>query len=206
MTNRQTPCGFTSISWIVVVNPFGPHHCTMCLGSVHSFHTSSRGASYMRVAEISRSPTNRALLPSAILAAMFLLLGFQIEGLRILRVEVLCVAARQFADIVVQPVQALLPEAAIVLHPPGDILQGTGPQPARPPLRLAAASDETRTLQHLQMLGHCRHAHLKRSRQFGDGRLTQSQRRQNGTGGGSGQGRKRLAQMIRYFVLNHMIK
>src|SRR6266852_9842886 len=75
MTKRQTPPGFTSILWVVVVKPFGPHHCPMCSGSVHAFHTSSRGASNTRVPRISRSPTSAAFLLSA---AMLRLLGDQV--------------------------------------------------------------------------------------------------------------------------------
>src|SRR6266581_2305458 len=82
MTKRQTPPGFTSILWVVVVKPFGPHHSAICSGSVHTFHTSPRGASKTRVPRISRSPTSAALLLSA---AMLRLLGDQVgealEGL-----------------------------------------------------------------------------------------------------------------------------
>src|SRR3977135_2068867 len=82
MTKRQTPPAFTSILWVVGVKPFGPHHSPMCPGSVHTFHTSSRGASKTRVPRISRSPTSAAFLLSA---AMFRLLGDQVgealEGL-----------------------------------------------------------------------------------------------------------------------------
>src|SRR5258708_13534308 len=74
MTKRHTPPAFTSILWVVVMKPFGPHHLAMCSGSVHSFHTSSRGASKTRVPRISRSPTSAAFLLSA---AMLLLLGPQ---------------------------------------------------------------------------------------------------------------------------------
>src|SRR5882724_10846828 len=75
MTKRQTPPAFTSILWVVVVKPFGPHHSPMCPGSVHTFHTSSRGASKTRVPRISRSPTRAAFLLSA---AMLRLLGDQV--------------------------------------------------------------------------------------------------------------------------------
>src|SRR6267154_6520700 len=75
MTKRQTPPAFTSILWVVVVKPFGPHHSPMCPGSVHTFHTSSRGASKTRVPRISRSPTSAAFLFSA---AMLRLLGEQV--------------------------------------------------------------------------------------------------------------------------------
>src|SRR6266576_2716852 len=75
MTKRQTPSAFTSILWVVVVKPFGPHHCPMCSGSVHTFHTSPRGASKTRVPRISRSPTSAAFLLSA---GMLGLLGDQV--------------------------------------------------------------------------------------------------------------------------------
>src|SRR5712691_9604831 len=75
MTKRQTPPAFTSILRVVVVKPLGPHHLPMCSGSVHTFHTSSRGASKTRVPRISRSPTSAAFLFSA---AMLRLLGDQI--------------------------------------------------------------------------------------------------------------------------------
>src|SRR5881396_3831443 len=65
MTKRHTPPGFTSILRVVVVKPIGPHHCAMCSCSVHTFHTSSRGASKTRVPRISRSPMSAALLLSA---------------------------------------------------------------------------------------------------------------------------------------------
>src|SRR5258708_40184265 len=75
MTKRHTPPAFPSILWVVVMKPFGPHHLAMCSGSVHSFHTSSRGASKTRVPRISRSPTSAAFLLSA---AMLRLLGDQV--------------------------------------------------------------------------------------------------------------------------------
>src|SRR5882762_426027 len=75
MTKRQTPPAFTSILWVVVVKPSGPHHSPMCSGSVHTFHTRSRGASKTRVPRISRSPTSAAFLLSA---AMLRLLGDQV--------------------------------------------------------------------------------------------------------------------------------
>ena len=55
MMKRQTPPGLTSISWIVFVKPFGPHHCATCFGSIHALNTSSRGALKTRVVTISRA-------------------------------------------------------------------------------------------------------------------------------------------------------
>src|SRR5882672_5230909 len=75
MTYRHTPPGFTSMLYVVVVNPFGPHHLPTCPGSVHTFHTSLRGASKTRVARISLSPTSAVL---SLAAAMFRLLCDQV--------------------------------------------------------------------------------------------------------------------------------
>src|SRR6266849_6140898 len=109
---------------MVFVKPFGPHHCAMCFGSVHAFHTRSRGASKTRVAVISRSVVLLSTLFLTAVAAMSLLLVFQ------------------FGQIGIQPIKAVFPEAAIVLDPIGNVLQRLGVEPARPPLRLPAARDE----------------------------------------------------------------
>src|SRR5882757_3469003 len=55
MTWFHSPPGFTSIVSVVFVNPFGPHHCVMCAGSVHTFHNSSREALTTLVSMISLS-------------------------------------------------------------------------------------------------------------------------------------------------------
>src|SRR6267154_6872853 len=80
MTKRQTPPAFTSILWVVVVKPFGPHHSPMGPGSVHTFHTSSRGASKTRVPRISRSPTSAAFLLSAAMLRFGDQVGEALEG------------------------------------------------------------------------------------------------------------------------------
>src|SRR5690349_9477235 len=55
MTKRHVPPGVTDISSVVVLKPRGPHHCTICLGSVHAAKTISRGAWRRRLWMISRS-------------------------------------------------------------------------------------------------------------------------------------------------------
>src|ERR1700732_753930 len=115
MTNRQTPPGRTSIARVVVVKPFGPHHRTRCFGLVHASKTSSRGASNTRVVTIVRAscPVSRLYL-----ASMLLLLGLK------------------FLEIIVQPVEAGVPEAAISFKPVVDVLESRRLAPAGPPLRL----------------------------------------------------------------------
>src|SRR5205085_11067774 len=148
MTNCHTPPGRTSICCMVVRNPRGPHHCTMCRGSVHIVHTSSRGASKTRLPAISRS------LSTAALATMFLFLLFL-----------------QLLQVFVESIETFLPELAVVIHPAGHFFQRPGVELAGTPLRVAAARDEPGPLQHLEMLRHRGEAHVERLGQLGHRRL-----------------------------------
>src|SRR5579864_2748250 len=52
MQQRSFPPTRKSILQTGEVKPFGPHHCMMYFGSVHAFHTNSRGASKILVTTI----------------------------------------------------------------------------------------------------------------------------------------------------------
>src|SRR5438067_4623970 len=52
MQQRNFPPTRKSISQKGAVKPFGPHHCITYFGSVHAFHTNSRGASKILVTTI----------------------------------------------------------------------------------------------------------------------------------------------------------
>src|SRR5256885_11683163 len=132
MTKRHTPPGRKSYALVVVEKPSGPHHCARCLGSVHAVHTSSRGASSTRVAMIDRGSCLRSRL---FLALTLLLLGLQ------------------YLQIILQPIEAFLPQPAVALEPIVDLLDGVRLDAAGPPLRLAASRHEAGTLQHLEVLG-----------------------------------------------------
>src|SRR6185437_4070401 len=67
MTKRQIPPGRRSKLMVVVVKPFGPHHCARCSGSVQAANTRSRGASNSRKPMIERGSLSRSRL---LLAAM----------------------------------------------------------------------------------------------------------------------------------------
>src|SRR5262245_18328277 len=108
-----------AISCVVVRKPFGPHHCSRCRRSVQASNNSSRGASNTRAITISR-PELVTTSVAALLAAISLLL------------------ALQPFQVAVQPVEVGLPEAAIALHPVGDLPERGGLEPAGPPLRLAS--------------------------------------------------------------------
>src|SRR5262245_49897629 len=111
MTNCQTPPGRTSISRMVLRKPRGPHHCATWCGSVHTFQTSSRGASNNRDATISRS----AVFPVA--SGLFI----------VIVVMELLVFGRPFLflqnlKIAVEAIETLLPEAAVFFEPVGGLL------------------------------------------------------------------------------------
>src|SRR5688500_7232643 len=144
MTKRHTPPGRTSISCVVRVKPRGPHQFATCSRLVHMSNTSSRGASNVRRATISRDSSISAALLLSLMAAMSLLL-----------------LALQFAQVFVQTVEALLPELAVVGEPVVDLFQRPGIEAARPPLGLAPAGDESRALEHFQVLGDRGHAHVE---------------------------------------------
>src|SRR5690242_12744141 len=103
---RHFPPGRTSISSATTARPSGPHHCIACLGSVQAANTISRGASRRRVMTSSRSAVSGALGLASLAAILLLPL--------------------QLAQVIVQAVEALLPEAAIMLDPARHILKRRG--------------------------------------------------------------------------------
>src|SRR4249920_3334911 len=75
----------------------------------------------------------------------------------------------------VQPVESALPELAIPLHPAGHVAQPLRVQMAGTPLRVPALDHETRLLEHLEVLGHPRQAHVEGPRELRHGRVTLGQ-------------------------------
>jgi hypothetical protein len=96
----------------------------------------------------------------------------------------------QRLQIDVEAIQAFVEKAAVKAEPLVDILQRPRLDPARPPLRRAAARDQAGALQHLEMLGHRRQAHGEGFRQLRHRGFAQSEPRQDGPAGGIGKGRK----------------
>src|ERR1700675_3836500 len=93
---------------------------------------------------------------------------------RSMRVAVIVVSSSlvltflQLAEIEVQPFEALLPMAAVLADPFGDVSQRATPKPWGPPLCLATPLDQPRPLQHPEMLGDCRLRHVEWSGQVLD--------------------------------------
>src|SRR5258708_24750770 len=126
---RQWPPGRTSISSATTVKPSGPHHCIACFDSIQARNTISRGASRSRVITSSCAGSTSAL-GFAFLAAILLLLILQP------------------AQIIIETIETLLPEAAVMLDPARHILERRRFQAAPPPFCLPSAGDQPGPLQH----------------------------------------------------------
>src|SRR5206468_4540718 len=100
MSMRMAPRAHASISQTGFVKPFGPHHCAMCLVSVQALNTNSLGASKTRVRTRSHCADSVGALMLALCADILLLLLF-----------IFGIVSFQFLKIVIQPVEALFPEA-----------------------------------------------------------------------------------------------
>src|SRR2546426_257719 len=75
----------------------------------------------------------------------------------------------------VEPLEIAFPEPAIALQPPGRLREPPRFQPSRPSLGVASARDQSGPLQHFEVLGDGRLAHVEGSGQLGDRRLTRCQ-------------------------------
>src|SRR5678816_1765826 len=106
---------------------FGPHHFCTCSGSVNTSKTRSRGASNTRSITSSLVRTSTR---SSLAAMSFLLLV-------------------QFFEVLVESIEALVPDLAIAPHPPIDLLERPWRERRRPPLRLLAARNESGALEDL---------------------------------------------------------
>src|SRR5215472_12378646 len=142
MPKRNRPPGRASAFQDSTSKPRGPHQRARCAASVQTLKTRLRGAPYSRSRTSTRSAGAAAgaaaavPLAASLLAVMRLSIMGQILGL-------------QLVEIVAQAIQALLPEAPVMLDPVGDLLEGAGLQPARPPLCRPPPGDQAGALQHL---------------------------------------------------------
>src|SRR5947207_2522424 len=101
MTNRQIPPGRGSNALVVVVKPFGPHHCVRCFTSVQAAKKRWRGASNTRDVMIARGSVSVSML---CLAATPFPPGLPVLGL-------------QFTQIIAQAIEPLVPDAPIAFEP-----------------------------------------------------------------------------------------
>src|SRR5262245_54821262 len=100
-------------------------------------------------------------------------------------------------QVVLQPVEACLPEPAIMREPVGGMAHRGGVEPARAPLRLAPARDQAGALEHLEVLGDAGKAHVEGFGEFGHRGLAKRKPRQDGAPGRIGERRERARKAIR---------
>src|SRR5215472_4014135 len=149
MQHRQVPPARASPSQWVISNPRGADQWRMCSGSTQAWKTRLRGASKTRVMTSSGSfePVRDSLLSAGVGIALLLPVGRS----PLSRLEAI--------QILVEPIEALLPVGAVALGPVGHFLQRSSLQLARPPLRFTPAGDQPRALQDAEVLGDRRAAH-----------------------------------------------
>src|SRR3954451_3694408 len=112
----------------------------------------------------------------------------------------------QLLQVRVEAVEALVPVSAIALEPIVDLAQRAGLEAAGPPLRFAAAHDQPRALEHLEVLRDGGEAHREG---LGEGRhrgLAERKPRQQRATRRVGERRKRGAEVIgRHPLLNCLV-
>src|SRR5829696_2568832 len=157
----------------------GPYHAATSSGSVQARNTFSRGASKMRVIRTS-CPAAAAGVGSLIL------LSFP-------------------AQMRLESVHPGLPRLLARLHPLDRLVKRIGLQPARPRLRLPAADDESRALEHLEVARDRRQAHRERLRQLVHGRLALGEAGEYRATGRIGEGGEREAELVGRHVTVRLI-
>src|SRR5438445_9564937 len=106
MQKRYLPPTRKSILMTGAVKPFGPHQRLVRSGSVHAFHTRSRGASNTRAITSSLAFAFPFVCFFVVLPGIFLPPDF--SGLGLLR---------SFLHVLGQPVEAVLPEDTVPCEP-----------------------------------------------------------------------------------------
>src|SRR6185312_10223444 len=174
MQTLYSPPGRISDLTVVTVNPTGAFsHRLRCSGSVHAWNTSSRGASKKRV--MCNSGPVVAGAPRPVLSALAdMSLPLLLDGL----------------EVVIQRVEARVPEVAILLDPIRYFLERRRFDSRGAPLCVASARDQSGTLEHLEMPRDRRLADGERLRQLRDRRLSCGEARKNCAPGGVGEGRE----------------
>src|SRR6266853_2253258 len=157
-------------------------HRLMSSLSVSAFHTRENGASKVR-----STTSGSSFVTTLSFAAISLLLA-----LNFLRL----VLALQFLKVGTELVEALLPVAPVVLYPVGDVLERIRLEPARPPLRLAAALDQAGALEDLEVLGDGRKADVEGLGQFQDRGFTRGEAREDRAPRGIGEGGEGGAEAV----------
>ena|SRR5215472_10823517 len=95
------------------------------------------------------------------------------------------------SQIIIEAVETLFPESAIIVNPIGYVLERFGLKTARTPLCLAATRNEAGALKYFEMLGNSWQTHVEGLGKLDNGSLASRQASQNGTTGGGRRERQR---------------
>src|ERR671914_2331640 len=109
------------------------------------------------------------------------------------------------AQVRFEPVHPGLPRPLARLPPLNRLVERVGLQPARPPLSLPAADDQSRALEHLEVARDRRQAHRERLRQLLDGRLALGETGQHGAARRVGESGEGQAELIGWHVTVRLI-
>src|SRR5262245_59512860 len=157
----------------------------MCSGLVNISQTSARGASKSRVMRISQSD-------GVVITSLFFAL-------------ILLVLLLQRFQVVVEAIEAFLPEPPIPLDVAGDLLKRLGVQSTRAPLRVASADDEARALEHLEVLRDRREAHLERGGELRYRDLALREPREDGASGRIGESSECRIEILGHLRFNLLV-
>src|SRR3954462_15659961 len=102
----------------------------------------------------------------------------------------------QLSKVLVEPLQARLPEPPVLLDPARHVLEWRRLEATRPPLRVATLDHESRVLEHLQVLRDARQAHVERRSELGHRGLPDREPGEDGKAGRVGESSEGLAQRI----------
>jgi hypothetical protein len=104
-------------------------------------------------------------------------------------------------QVLVQSIEALHPELAVAFDPLVHLDEWIDTESARPPLGIAAASNQASPLQDVQMLRHCRAADVEWACQLVDGDLAVAKPRQHLPPDGVSKGRERSIKVLHYYTI-----
>src|SRR3989304_5654502 len=191
MQKRYLPPTRKSIVQDGAVKPFGPHQRATWSGSVHAFHTSSRGASKTRVMASSVSFARPrpfvlvfegTVIPPSCPRAVE---GSSLPSL---------FALSMFLQVVGQPVEAVSPQDAVACEPAECDAQRSGINLAAAHAPLGFDLEQARILEHAQVSRDGGEGHLVRLSQIADGGIAGGAARAAPPPGRVGQGRGERGQ------------
>jgi hypothetical protein len=148
---------------MLFVNPWPPYQCTTCFGSVKAVHTSSRGASNMRVMTMTGSFAELASTLAFIRASLRYSCAGGREWTELRPVaSVFPLRVLDIFEMLGQTIEAPVPETSIAFQPFENRTHRVGFKMAWAPLRIATTGNQAGCFQDFQMLRHRREAHLIR--------------------------------------------